>query len=171
MSSRQRLCVMRPGGRLVVEGAGLGTAVEDADQAVGELAQGGVVACAAGSLPVVAGACAGRKPQGGECLGEEGIDEPVVVDEPGQRDLLLAGRAGDWGGPGVVLAGLSGGVPAGGVAGLCEHPGAEGWPQPWLRMISAAGCCPKWASTCPCMVLTWVFSTVRTAIRAWTDAA
>ena len=52
MSSRNGLRVMRPGGRLVVQRAGFEASVQDADEPVGELAQGGVVAAAAGSLPV-----------------------------------------------------------------------------------------------------------------------
>src|ERR1039457_5427663 len=63
MSSCSRLgfrCVVRPGGRLVVEGAGFEAAVLDADEAVGELAQGGVVLGAAGALVVVVGACPGE---------------------------------------------------------------------------------------------------------------
>ncbi len=42
MSSGSLLDVMRPRGRLVVEGAGLEAAVQDADEPVGQLAQGGV---------------------------------------------------------------------------------------------------------------------------------
>jgi hypothetical protein len=60
MSSRSLLrgrCVLRPGGRLVVEGAGLEAAVQDAGEPVGELAQGGVVPGAAGALEVVVGSC------------------------------------------------------------------------------------------------------------------
>src|SRR5207249_7623486 len=86
LSSRSLLrgrCVLRPGGRLVVEGAGFEAAVQDADEPVGELAQGGVVAGAAGALVVVVGACPGGGPEGGEGLGHEGVDEPVVVDVPG----------------------------------------------------------------------------------------
>ena len=48
-----------PGGVFVVAGAGLEAAVEDADEAVGELAQRGVVAGAAGAEGVVVGAGAG----------------------------------------------------------------------------------------------------------------
>ena len=44
---------LRPGGCLVVEGAGFEAAVEDAGEAVGELAEGGVVAGSAGALVVV----------------------------------------------------------------------------------------------------------------------
>jgi hypothetical protein len=50
------LVVVPPGGVLVVESAGFEAAVEDADQAVGELAEGGVVALAAGAELVVVGA-------------------------------------------------------------------------------------------------------------------
>ena len=60
MSSRSLFggrCVLRPGGRLVVEGAGLEAAVQDAGEPVGELAEGGVVPGAAGALVVVVGAC------------------------------------------------------------------------------------------------------------------
>jgi hypothetical protein len=64
MSSRSRGDVTGPGGRLVIEGAGFEASVENADKAVGELAQGGVVACAAGALLVVVGPCSEREPQG-----------------------------------------------------------------------------------------------------------
>lgn len=50
---------VRPGGCLVVEGAGLEASVQDADEAVSDFAQGRVVACAAGALGVVEGAGAG----------------------------------------------------------------------------------------------------------------
>src|SRR6266702_6831410 len=119
MSSRSlpRLrCVLRPGGRLVVEGAGLEASMLDADEAVGELAQGGVVLGAAGALVVVVGACSGGGLEGGEGLAHESAGEPVVVHVPGQHGFLLAGLAGDGAGAGVVLAGLRGGVPAGVVA-------------------------------------------------------
>ena len=89
MSSCDLLGVVRPGGCLVVEGAGFEAAVQDAGQAVGELAQGGVVFGAAGSLLAVVGAGAGRAFEGREGLGHEGVDEPVIVHEPGQGDLLL----------------------------------------------------------------------------------
>src|ERR1039458_6859085 len=57
---------VRPGGCLVVEGAGLEASVEDADEPAGEFAQGGVVLGAAGALGVVEGAGAGRDAEGGE---------------------------------------------------------------------------------------------------------
>ena len=53
---------VRPGGCLVVEGAGFEAAVEDADEPVGELAQGSVVLGAAGALGVVEGPGAGELP-------------------------------------------------------------------------------------------------------------
>ena len=71
MSSRSVLCgrcVLRPGGGFVVEGAGFEAAVQDADEAVGELAQGGVVPGAAGTLVVVAGAGSRGDAEGGEGL-------------------------------------------------------------------------------------------------------
>jgi hypothetical protein len=50
---------MAPGGVFVVGGAGLQTAVEDADEAVAELAEGGLVAGAAVAEGLVVGAGAG----------------------------------------------------------------------------------------------------------------
>jgi hypothetical protein len=46
----EALGVLRPGGRLVVEGAGLEAAVQDADEPLAELARGGSVAGAPGAL-------------------------------------------------------------------------------------------------------------------------
>ena len=54
------LSVLGPGGGLVVTGAGFQAAVQDADEPVGELAQGGWVAGPAGAELVVVGAGAGR---------------------------------------------------------------------------------------------------------------
>jgi hypothetical protein len=51
--------VVRPGGVFVVEGVGLQAAVQDADEAVRQLAHGGVVIGAAVSNVVVVGAGAG----------------------------------------------------------------------------------------------------------------
>jgi hypothetical protein len=48
-----------PGGVFVVDGAGFEAAVQDADEAVAELAERGVVADAAGTELVVVGAGAG----------------------------------------------------------------------------------------------------------------
>ena len=82
-----------PGGCLVVWGAGFEASVQDADEPVGEFAQGSVVLGAAGALGVVEGAGAGRGGQGGEGLGHERVGEPVVADEPGGDDFLLPRRA------------------------------------------------------------------------------
>ncbi|MCA2229422.1 helix-turn-helix domain-containing protein [Nonomuraea aurantiaca] len=60
MSSNERFGLMWASGCSVVEGAGLEAAVQDADEAVGDLAWGGVVVGVAGALLVVAGAGAGR---------------------------------------------------------------------------------------------------------------
>src|SRR5260370_21503629 len=109
MSSGELVFAVRPGGGLVVEGAALQASVQDADEPVGELAQGSVVLGAAGALGVVEGAGAGRGGQGGEGLSHERVGEPVVADEPGGDDFSLPRRAGDRRGAGVVLAGLAAG--------------------------------------------------------------
>lgn len=59
MSSSSFVEVVRPGGGLVVEGAGFEASVQDADESIGELAQRGAVVGAAGALPVVVGPSAG----------------------------------------------------------------------------------------------------------------
>ena len=69
MSSGELVFVLGPGGGLVIEGAGLEAAVQDADEPAGEFAQGRVVLGAAGAFGVVEGAGAGRGAQGGEGLG------------------------------------------------------------------------------------------------------
>ena len=46
---------------------------------------------------VVERAIAGRGGQGGEGLGHESVDEPVVVDEPGGDDFPFPRDAGDRG--------------------------------------------------------------------------
>src|SRR6266540_5086815 len=135
MSSRKLVFVVGPGGCLVVEGAGFEASVEDSDEPVGELAQGRVVVSAAGALGVVEGAGAGRGVHGGEGLGHERVDEPVVVDEPGGDDLLLPRGAGDRGGGGVVLAGLAADVTVRVVAELAEHPGTEDVSQTGLGQV------------------------------------
>src|SRR5580692_6620268 len=119
------LFLLGPGGCLVVWGAGLEASVQDADEPAGELAQGGVVLGAAGAFGVVEGPGAGRGAEGGEGLGHERVGEPVVADEPGDDDLLLARGTGERRGGGVVLAGLAAGVPVRVVAELAQDPGAE----------------------------------------------
>src|SRR2546430_2298083 len=98
MSSRSLLrgrCVLRPGGGLVVEGAGLEAAVQNADEPVDELTQNKVMLSAAGALEVVVSACSKGDAEGGEGLAHEGVDEPVVVHVAGQHSLLLAKNPGD----------------------------------------------------------------------------
>src|SRR6202167_5386486 len=102
--------LLGPGGCLVVGGAGFEASVEDADEAVGELAEGGVVLGAAVAFGVVECAGAGRGADGGQGLGHEGVGEPVVADEPGGDGFLPARGAGDGAGGGVVLACLAAGV-------------------------------------------------------------
>src|SRR6185437_9518449 len=106
MSSGKRRFAVRPGGGLVVGGAGLQASVQDADEAVGEPAERVVVVVSFGALLVVEGACSGGRVQRREGPGHQGVDEPVVVDEPGGDDFLLAGGAGDRAGAAVVLAGF-----------------------------------------------------------------
>ena len=60
MSSGGLLDTMRPCGWFVVAGAGFEAAVEDADEPVGELAQGGVVFGVTGFELVIVGTGAGR---------------------------------------------------------------------------------------------------------------
>ena len=76
MSSRdgrlREVLPVGPGGCLVVEGAGLQASVQDADEAVGEPAQGVVVLDAAGAELVVEGAGAGRGVQGRRRPGRSG---------------------------------------------------------------------------------------------------
>ena len=98
--------LLGPGGCLVVEGAGFEAAVEDADEAVGELAEGGVVPGAAVAFGVVEGAGAGRGAEGGEGLGHERVGEPVVADEPGGDSFLLARGARDGEPPDLVWVGV-----------------------------------------------------------------
>src|SRR2546427_7232470 len=124
-----------PGGGLVVEGAGGQASVQDADQSVGQPPECVAVLKSSGALLVVVGAGAGGCVQRGEGPGHEGVDEPVVVDEPGSDDLLLARGAGDGAGAAVVLAGFRVGVPAGVVAEFAEHPGAEDGCQAGLGLV------------------------------------
>src|ERR1041384_3960408 len=97
-SSRLSLfLVVGPGDVFVVGGAGREAAVQDADQAIAELAQGRAVADPASAELVVVAAGAGRAAQRGEGLQAEGVDEPGVVHIAGHDEGLLAGLAGGWG--------------------------------------------------------------------------
>ena len=113
MSSGKRRFAVRPGGGLVVGGAGLQASVQDADEAVSQSPECVVVVESFGALLVIEGARSGGCVQRREGPGHQGVDEPVVVDEPGGDNLFLARRAGDRAGAAVVLAGLRADVPAG----------------------------------------------------------
>jgi len=76
-----------PGYGLVVEGAGPKASVQDADEPVGQPPQGIVMFDSPSAELVVERAGRGRGGQGGEGLGHESVDEPVVVDEPGGDDF------------------------------------------------------------------------------------
>jgi hypothetical protein len=110
MSSRngrlREVFPVAPCGGLVIEGPGLQASVQDADEAVREPAERVAVVVSFRALLVVEGACSGRCRQRREGPGHQRVDEPVVVDEPGGDDLLLARGAGDRAGAAVVLAGL-----------------------------------------------------------------
>ncbi len=68
--------------------------MQDADEAVVELAQGGVVAGAATVELVVVGAGAGGSAEGGLGLAAEGVEEPVVVDVAGVDGTRHRGQVG-----------------------------------------------------------------------------
>ena len=80
---------MGPGLGFVVGGAGLEAAVEDADEAVAELAQGGVVADVSSSHRVVVGAGAGRSAEGAQGPLVHGVCEAVVVYVAGQYGFFV----------------------------------------------------------------------------------
>src|SRR5262249_56482080 len=78
------LTVVRPGGGFVVDGAGLQAAVQDADEPVGELAQGRLVADVSGSERVVVGAGAGGSFQRAEGPLLNGVTQAGVAGVAGQ---------------------------------------------------------------------------------------
>lgn len=125
MSSHMLVDLMRRGGQFVAERARLEGAMEDADETVGELAQGCLVTDLSGAALVVIAAGSGRGREDSEGSAAERFDEWVVVDLASQHRLLLTRATGDRAGAGVVLAGLRAGVADEIVAELCEHPGAE----------------------------------------------
>src|ERR1035437_3205662 len=135
MSSCYLLNVLVPGCGFVVAGAGFEGAVQDADETVAELAQGGVIADVAVPQCVVVGAGSRGSAQGTECLLVQGIGQSLVTHVPGQDDFLLARGPGDGAGAGVVLAGTGALVASGVVAELCEHPGAQDGPQSGLAEV------------------------------------
>ena len=114
MSSGKRRFAVRPGGCLVVEGAGLQASVQDADQPVSQPPE--CVAVSESPWLAARRRTRGRRARRSsdeEGPGHQGVDQPVVVDEPDGNDFFLAGGAGDGAGAAVVLAGLGGDVPAG----------------------------------------------------------
>src|SRR5260370_27077117 len=135
MSSGGLVFLAWPGDFLAVEGAGLQASVEDADEAVGDLAEGGIVLDLGGALLVVKGTGAGRGGQGSEGLGHESVGETVIADEAGDDDFLLSGRASERGRSGVVLASLAAGVTVRVVTELAQDPGTESKAQPGLGQV------------------------------------
>jgi hypothetical protein len=75
-----------PGEVLVVKGVASQTAVEDADEPVGEGVESLVVGRAVVTLSVVKCAGAGGGSEGGVGLEEEGVAEPAVAGVAGQYD-------------------------------------------------------------------------------------
>jgi hypothetical protein len=134
--------VVLPGSVLVVEGAGLEAAVEDADEPVGELAQGGVVADVPAAQRVVIGAGARGGAERGEGLQVQRGTKAAVGGPAGQDHGFLAGRPGDRALPGVVLAAPGVSEPAGVVAELAENAGGQDDPETRLAEIDISGRVP-----------------------------
>ena len=103
---------------LVVEGVASQTAVEDADEPVGEGAEGLVVGGSAGALPVVERAGAWGIVQRRKRLQEQRVTEAAVAGEAGQNHPFGPGGFGDGLHAGVVLSCFGVGVAAGVVAEL-----------------------------------------------------
>src|ERR1022692_3730562 len=82
-----------PGGCLGVAGAGFQAAVQDADEAVAELAEGGVVAEPAGALLVVvaagSGGCGQRGGGGVPITSSTSCDQVIFVDQAIDVSLSL----------------------------------------------------------------------------------
>jgi hypothetical protein len=127
VSSGKRRFAMRPGGGLVVPGAGLRSSVQDADELVGESPEHVMMLDAPGAEGSVEGADGGRGVRRGEdlCHCHGRVEGPIVADVPGGDDVLLTQGAGDRAGDTIVLAGVGRGVRGGIVAGFAEHPRAE----------------------------------------------
>ena len=86
---------MLPGGGFVVEVCALEADVEDADPAVGELAQGLAVGFAAGAELVVVGAGSRRVPGGAERPLVQSVGQAPVAGVTSQDDAAAAGCSGD----------------------------------------------------------------------------
>ena len=63
--------------------------MQDADEAVREPAERVAVVAAAGALLVVVGRAPGDAVSDEKAQDMQGVDEPVVVDEPGGDDFVL----------------------------------------------------------------------------------
>src|SRR5215471_5167714 len=117
--------VVRPGGGFVVDGAGLQAAVQDADEPVGELAQGRLVADVSGSERVVVGAGAGGSFQRAEGPLLNGVTQAGVAGVAGQHEFLSSRGTRDGRGAGVVLARFGVGEAGAVISELGQHPGTE----------------------------------------------
>src|SRR5439155_14862600 len=131
--SRGRLC---PGGGFVVDGVGFETSVEDADQAVAELAESGLVTFAAVAQRLIVSAGTGRALQRAEGPLVDGVAESAVAGVAGQHDTSVAGGAGDRRGTCVVPACRPVGQRVRVVAELAENPSAEHGTESGLAQVA-----------------------------------
>src|SRR5712692_2758751 len=115
----------RPSDLLAVGLAVDETAVQDADQTVGQSAQSLMVGLAACAQDVVSTPGAVGASERGECPLVAGVGEPAVACHPGENDLASAGSLSDGRGARIALASLrmqkSGSV----ITELGHSPGAE----------------------------------------------
>ena len=132
--------------------------MEDADEPVGQPASASLCSMSAGARGVVERAGAGRGGECGEGLRPERVDEPVVADEPGSDDLLLARGAGDRAGRRRSSGGPCCGVAMRVVAELCRAPGRRGSRPCRAGPVDlSVRVRPKCASTCPCRAAACAF--------------
>lgn len=120
MSSGLFLAV-RPGGVSVVEGVVSEAAVEEADEALGEGAEGSLVGVSVLASLVVEGAGFWAGGDGGEGPLLAGVGETVVPGVAGEDDVAAAGGFGNGRRAGVVLARLGVGIAVG-----VNRPGFDG---------------------------------------------
>ena len=88
-----------------------------------------------GAVGVVEGSSAGAVRDRAERPLVDRVVETAVAHVTGQHCPFLARRDGQWGGSGVVLARLSGGVAVRVVPELTEHPGAEYDTKSWQGAV------------------------------------
>ena len=130
----------------VVELAGLQAVVKLAEEFVEQVSLGLVVPVSGGAAGVVVATRARRGAQ--RCQSPDRADggQAPVLDMPVQHNGFLAAGAGDRGGSGEGFepAGVSEASPV--IADLGQHRAPANIPRPGkLVMISASGCCSKWA--------------------------